>query len=149
MTHWREFLDPHAPPADYLPWKVVAKRTSLSRTTAWRMQRRDDFPRPYAISPGRVGYREDEVDAWRVSRDVSRARARTSGRSKDVAAAPETAGASPPGTPATSRGPGLAPMAQGVTMPATVDRPVTRRATPSRGRSEHARAIAQQILFDF
>lgn len=68
MAHWRDFLDPAAPRGDYLPWKVVAKRTSLSRTTAWRLQRRDEFPRPYAISPGRVGHLECEVEAWMASR---------------------------------------------------------------------------------
>jgi prophage regulatory protein len=69
MSHWREFLDPDARGGRYLPWREVAKETGLSRTTAWRLQQRDDFPAPYAISPGRVAYREQEVEAWRISRD--------------------------------------------------------------------------------
>ncbi len=68
MAHWREFLDPSAPSGAYLPWKEVARRTSLSRTTAWRLQRRDEFPCPYLISPGRVGHLEGEVEAWMASR---------------------------------------------------------------------------------
>jgi len=68
MPHWREFVDPSAPPGGYLPWKEVARRTSLSRTTAWRLQRRDEFPRAYAISPGRVGHLEREIEAWIASR---------------------------------------------------------------------------------
>ncbi|TAJ70145.1 MAG: AlpA family phage regulatory protein [Phenylobacterium sp.] len=67
MTHWRDFLDADAPGGDYLPWSVVKRRTSLSRTTAWRLQKRGEFPEPYNISPGRVGYREDEVKAWQIS----------------------------------------------------------------------------------
>jgi len=68
MPHWREFLDPSAPSGAYLPWKEVARRTSLSRTTAWRLQRRDEFPRAYPISPGRVGHLECEVQAWIAAR---------------------------------------------------------------------------------
>ena len=68
MTHWREFLDPSAPSGGYLAWKEVARRTSLSRTTAWRLQKRDEFPRPRSISPGRVGHLACEVEAWIASR---------------------------------------------------------------------------------
>jgi prophage regulatory protein len=72
MVHWREFLDPCAPQGGYLPWKEVSRRTSLSRTTAWRLQKQDDFPSPYPISPGRVGHLEREVDAWIASRAIRR-----------------------------------------------------------------------------
>lgn len=65
MAGWRDFLDPLAPTGRYLPWKEVAHATGLSRTTAWRLHRRDEFPRPYPISPGRVAYLECEVDAWK------------------------------------------------------------------------------------
>jgi prophage regulatory protein len=40
----------------------------ISRTTAWRLQKAGDFPRPYVVSPGRVAYRESEVEAWKASR---------------------------------------------------------------------------------
>ena len=55
MPHWKAFLNPEAGGGRYLPWKEVARATGLSRTTAWRLQKRDDFPAPYVISPGRVG----------------------------------------------------------------------------------------------
>lgn len=79
MVHWREFLDAGAGAGRYLPWKEVARRTSLSRTTAWRLQRRDEFPRPYPISPGRVGHLECEVEAWIASRATRPVAASASG----------------------------------------------------------------------
>ena len=68
MPNWKDFLDPDAPSGRYLRWKEVEPSAGISRTTAWRLQRAGDFPRPYVISPGRVGYLEAEVDAWRASR---------------------------------------------------------------------------------
>ena len=68
MPNWTDFIDPAAPAGRYLRWKEVAERTSLSRTTAWRLQKRGQFPCAYVISPGRVGYLEREVDAWKASR---------------------------------------------------------------------------------
>lgn len=68
MPNWKDFLDPDAPIGRYLRWKEVERSAGISRTTAWRLQRAGDFPRPYVISPGRVGYLEAEVDAWRTSR---------------------------------------------------------------------------------
>lgn len=68
MSHWTELVDPDAPPGAYLPWKQVEPRVGISRTTAWRLQKTGDFPKPYVISLGRVGYRESEVEAWKSSR---------------------------------------------------------------------------------
>ena len=51
-----------------LPWDRVQDITGLSRTTAWRMQQRGDFPRPVPISPGRVGWSETELTAWKAAR---------------------------------------------------------------------------------
>lgn len=47
-----------------LSWREVRSRTGLSRTTAWRLQNSGAFPRPVALSPGRVGWRETEIAAW-------------------------------------------------------------------------------------
>lgn len=47
-----------------LSWREVRSRTGLSRTTAWRLQNTGAFPRPVALSPGRVGWRETEIAAW-------------------------------------------------------------------------------------
>lgn len=58
-----------ATPADrLLPWRQVKDLTGLSRTTAWRLQKAGDFPLPVLISPGRVGWREHEIAAWKASR---------------------------------------------------------------------------------
>ena len=134
MSHWRCFLDPDARGGRFLPWKEVARVTGLSRTTAWRLQKRDDFPAPYVISPGRVAYREAEVEAWRASRDT---RSHSSGSKVGHATAPpygsESAEPSPP------------PPCQ----PSAELNCVTREVKTRPRRSEHARDIAQQMLFDF
>jgi len=43
---------------------AVIGRTSLSRTTLWRLTRRGAFPAPIQISPNRVAWLERSVDAW-------------------------------------------------------------------------------------
>lgn len=55
-----------APPAAdrLLSWREVRVLTGISRTTAWRLQNQGAFPRPVAISPGRVGWRARDVAAW-------------------------------------------------------------------------------------
>lgn len=68
MVHWTDFLDSNGPDGAYLPWKKVEPRVGISRTTAWRLQKTGDFPKPYVVSPGRVAYRESEVEAWKASR---------------------------------------------------------------------------------
>lgn len=42
----------------------VLKRTSLSRTTLFRKERSDEFPKAIRISANRVAYDEEAVDAW-------------------------------------------------------------------------------------
>ena len=44
--------------------KEVAGRLDISVTTLWRMVRRDELPRPIAISCGRVGWRESTFERW-------------------------------------------------------------------------------------
>lgn len=68
MARWTEFLHPDAPDGRYLRWREVEARVGISRTTAWRLQKAGDFPAPYVISTGRVGYRESEIEAWQASR---------------------------------------------------------------------------------
>ena len=170
MPHWTELLGSSASSGGYLRWKEVAKRTSLSRTTAWRLQRRGEFPRPYAISPGRVGYREDEVEAWRLSRDRRGARGGSHpavGSGLDAAPAGSTTPVgetSPPRRQAKIKaeqtaGPVSVPSvtaplpieAPAVPSAAQAPRPANLQASSRSGRrrSQHAQAIAQQILFDF
>lgn len=50
-----------------LSWREVRVLSGISRTTAWRLQNAGEFPRPVMISPGRVGWRESDVAAWRAS----------------------------------------------------------------------------------
>ncbi|MGZ8370710.1 MAG: AlpA family phage regulatory protein [Caulobacteraceae bacterium] len=61
-------LEPAAADDRLLPWPKVRDMTGISRTTAWRLQRAGDFPLPVVISPGRVGWRESELQTWRASR---------------------------------------------------------------------------------
>ncbi len=68
MSHWMDLVGPETPTGAFLPWKLVEPRVGISRTTAWRLQKTGDFPKPYVISRGRVGYRESEVEAWTMSR---------------------------------------------------------------------------------
>lgn len=50
-----------------LSWPQVRRLTGLSRTTAWRLQKTGDFPRPVALSPHRVAWRESDLAAWRAA----------------------------------------------------------------------------------
>lgn len=139
MTHWKDHLDPQSRGGRFLPWKEVARATGLSRTTAWRLQKRGEFPAPYAISPGRVGFLEDEVEAWRVSRDHSAARAERPSAAQPLRPIPQASTIlRPPSVPDGS------PEAASLT-----PLPSTRSKTASGRRSQHAKAVAQQILFDF
>lgn len=51
-----------------IPAKAVQDKTSLSRTTLWRMSRKGEFPRPVKLSQGRVGYSASAVDLWLAAR---------------------------------------------------------------------------------
>jgi prophage regulatory protein len=46
----------------------VQQLTNLSRTTRWRLERRGEFPKRVRLSPGRVGWRRDEIQEWIYSR---------------------------------------------------------------------------------
>jgi prophage regulatory protein len=41
---------------------------SISRSTAWRMERDGAFPRRVRMSPGRVGWWESELTVWKRTR---------------------------------------------------------------------------------
>ena len=57
-----------AEPVAILDEPTVEELTSLSRTTRWRMERRGEFPKRVRLSPGRVGWRQAEIEAWIRSR---------------------------------------------------------------------------------
>jgi prophage regulatory protein len=42
----------------------VKRSTGLSDTTIWRRVRAGDFPPPFRLSPGTVGWRERDIEAW-------------------------------------------------------------------------------------
>jgi predicted DNA-binding transcriptional regulator AlpA len=42
----------------------VKAKTKLSRDTRKRLEAQGKFPQPYAISTGRIGYIEHELDEW-------------------------------------------------------------------------------------
>ncbi len=125
MPHWTEFLEADGPDGAYLPWKKVEPRVGISRTTAWRLQRSGDFPRPYVVSPGRVAYRESEVEAWKASRGHRHAEQRQPLPLLDPpeclaspAAEPASFAADPPPQlPLSSPAPALAPSPQRASRP--------------------------------
>jgi prophage regulatory protein len=51
-----------------LPWRQVRAVAGISRSTAWRLQQVGDFPKPIPVSPGRVGWWESELNAWKAGR---------------------------------------------------------------------------------
>ncbi|MFK4059311.1 MULTISPECIES: AlpA family transcriptional regulator [unclassified Brevundimonas] len=55
-----------------LPWGRVHDIAGISRTTAWRMQQTGDFPAPVSLSPGRVGWWESELTAWKGARSAAK-----------------------------------------------------------------------------
>jgi prophage regulatory protein len=55
-------------PLRLLRFGEVRQRTGLSRSTIWRMERSGSFPMRIQVSVNVVAWREDEVDAWIVSK---------------------------------------------------------------------------------
>lgn len=49
----------------------VCKATSLSRTTIWRLQQRNDFPKGVRLSSSRIAYPTSEIERWIASRPPS------------------------------------------------------------------------------
>jgi predicted DNA-binding transcriptional regulator AlpA len=72
MSDWMAFLEAEPASGRFLGWPEVRQAAGLSRTTAWRLQRAGQFPAPYSLSPGRVGYSEVEIEAWKRWRTQSR-----------------------------------------------------------------------------
>lgn len=48
-----------------ISWRTLSKSSELSISTLKRLGKSDpNFPRKIQISPGRVGFYEDEADSW-------------------------------------------------------------------------------------
>ena len=43
---------------------AVRERIGVSDTTLWRLERRGEFPKAIKLSPGRVGWREADIEQW-------------------------------------------------------------------------------------
>ena len=149
MSHWSEFVDADGPDGAYLPWKKVEPRVGISRTTAWRLQKADDFPKPYVVSPGRVAYRESEVEAWKASRSHRSPAAvvPSAGRaSRDAPATAPQPAAPPPAPPLAGPTAEVAPPA--LTPPAP-QMPPPRPIVRPRPRARTAKPQGDQMTFNF
>jgi prophage regulatory protein len=51
-------------PARILRIQQVQERTGLSRTTIWRLEQRNQFPKHCRISARAIGWREADVTRW-------------------------------------------------------------------------------------
>jgi prophage regulatory protein len=48
--------------------RQLADRIGLSLATLWRLRRRGDLPEPIRLSPGCVGWRTSDIEAWLSAR---------------------------------------------------------------------------------
>lgn len=48
----------------FYSYREVCELTTLSRTTIWRLRRREAFPAPKKMSNGRIAWRARDVIAW-------------------------------------------------------------------------------------
>ena len=55
-----------------LPEAEVERRTGLSKTTRWRLEKDRRFPQRVKISPRRVVWLQSEIDAWIEARAAER-----------------------------------------------------------------------------
>ncbi|TPQ31229.1 AlpA family transcriptional regulator [Cupriavidus pinatubonensis] len=44
--------------------KEVIQKSSLSQSTIYAMMAKGRFPKPFELSPGRVAWLEEDIDAW-------------------------------------------------------------------------------------
>lgn len=51
-------------PTSLLAPATVYERTTLSRTTVWRMVRLGEFPAPVRVSRNRIAWFEADIEAW-------------------------------------------------------------------------------------
>ena len=59
-------------PARLISVIEAGRRTSLSRTTMWRLARQGAFPAPIKITDGRSAYVEAEISDWVEARMAAR-----------------------------------------------------------------------------
>lgn len=132
-----------------LPWSKVRDIAGISRSTAWRLQQAGGFPAPVPVSPGRVGWWESELDAWKLSRLDRKPLKAPPGRGgrkpqtvRPFLSAAAPAQQSPPPSPALSRT--LWPVS-----PSKASPPTARPASPPRLRKRARPVHPNQIDFGF
>ena len=52
-----------------IPFREVAQRVALSRSTIWRMERAGQFPKRRRLSVNKVAWYEPEIEEWLQSRE--------------------------------------------------------------------------------
>jgi prophage regulatory protein len=67
--------NPNPPQRNILREPACEKKSGLSSTTRWRLERKGEFPARVRLSANAIGWYEDEIDEWIASR--SRAREQT------------------------------------------------------------------------
>ncbi len=58
-------------PSPYLRCREVQEKTGISRSTIYRLMKAGEFPSPYRLSKGRVGWKLAEVEEWLDSRECA------------------------------------------------------------------------------
>ena len=61
------------PEARLLKVAEVTARTGLSRSTIWRLERTNPFPRRRELSAARVAWPSTDIDSWIASRAIREA----------------------------------------------------------------------------
>ena len=51
--------------------KECKQRTGLSRTTRWRLETLDQFPKRRQLSKNSIGWLNSEIESWLKSREVA------------------------------------------------------------------------------
>ena len=118
-----------------LSWDRGHDLVGFSRSTAWRLQRAGDFPKPVQLSPGRVGWWESELTAWKTARSAGGAPFKV----RRPARAPRL-----PGLPRSAPTPVAPPQAS-----RAIGSQATSTAEPPRRRRRKPSASPEQIDFGF
>lgn len=60
-----------AAPARYVSFKEFTERTTLCRASVYNLIKQNKLPAPVVLTPRRVGWPVEVVDAWLAARAVS------------------------------------------------------------------------------
>lgn len=60
-----------APRRRILRIQEVCEMVGLARSSVWNLVKSGDFPAPRRLGPRAIGWRDDEIDQWILSRRVS------------------------------------------------------------------------------